>query len=91
MFQLLLKILFNICSKNSIGYDKWTIVDSVSAFLNIAAVELIKNVPADTYLNAQYKDLIDYFMIIVLCIAWIRFFCYFLVIRPISKRLGAKI
>jgi len=38
MFQLLLKIMFNICGKKKIAFDKWTIMDSLSAILNIAAV-----------------------------------------------------
>ena len=33
------------------------------------------------------KDAIDYFMIFVLCFAWLRFFTYFLVVRDISKLL----
>ncbi len=33
------------------------------------------------------KDLVDYFMIIVLCVCWLRFFAYFLVVRSISKLL----
>jgi hypothetical protein len=41
MFQLLLKILFNLCAKKRIAIDKWTIMDSLSAILNIAAVLLI--------------------------------------------------
>lgn len=38
LFQLALKILFNICSKYRIGFDKWTVMDSLSAILNIVAV-----------------------------------------------------
>lgn len=38
MFQLLLKIIYNICAKKKIGFDKWTIMDSLSAILNILAV-----------------------------------------------------
>lgn len=33
------------------------------------------------------KDIMDYFMIIVLTASWLRFFMYFLVIRTISKLL----
>jgi hypothetical protein len=31
--------------------------------------------------------MMDYFMIIVLCVSWLRFFAYFLVVRNISKLL----
>lgn len=38
MLQLLLKVLYNIFAKKKIVLDKWTIMDSLSAFFNIAAV-----------------------------------------------------
>jgi len=41
ILQLFLKILYNICGKKKISFDKWTIMDSLSAILNIAAVQLI--------------------------------------------------
>ena len=62
-------------------------MDSCSAILNIVAVQIIQKVPPETYLKPKMKDLIDYFMILVLCVAWLRFFVYFLVVRSISKLL----
>ncbi len=62
-------------------------MDSLSALLNIVAVQVIQRVPPETYLNPKLKDFIDYFMILVLCICWLRFFVYFLVVRSISKLL----
>jgi len=41
----------------------------------------------ETLIIARWKDTVDYFMIFVLCICWLRFFTYFLVIRDISKLL----
>jgi hypothetical protein len=38
-------------------------------------------------LESKTKDIVDYFMIFVLCLCWLRFFTYFLVIRDISKLL----
>lgn len=38
MFQFLLKVIFNTCAKKRIAFDKWTIMDTLSAILNIAAV-----------------------------------------------------
>jgi hypothetical protein len=81
VFQLILKILFNMFSKTRIAFDKWTVLDSLSAFLNIAAVEIISKIDPSKLLNPTTKSAIDYFMIVVLCISWIRFFLYFLVIR----------
>lgn len=38
-------------------------------------------------MNQFTKDMLDYFMIFVLAICWLRFFTYFLVVRTISKLL----
>lgn len=49
---------------------------------------MISNVPAETYLpnrKAVDKEIIDYFMVLVLVVTWLRFFVYFLVVRKISK------
>ena len=41
IFQLVLKIMFNVCAKHKIPLDKWTVLDSISAVLNIVAVMVI--------------------------------------------------
>jgi hypothetical protein len=79
--------LYNICGKKKISFDKWTIMDSLSAILNIAAVQLIQRIQPQNLLISKWKDIVDYFMIFVLCVSWLRFFTYFLVIRDISKLL----
>eukprot|EP00347_Sterkiella_histriomuscorum_P019687 403340671 len=87
IFQLILKITFNFKSAKKIPLDKWTIMDSISAFLNIMAVQVIQNVTLDQLMDGKMKDVMDYFMILVLGFSWIRFFMYFLVVRSISKLL----
>lgn len=87
IFQHVLKIVFNICSPYRIGADKWTIMDTASALLNIIAVVLIQEINPATFLFPKRKDLVDYFMLLVLCVSWLRFFSYFLVVRSISKLL----
>lgn len=67
--------------------DKWTLVDTLNGFLNVGALYLISSLVPIDYLIPKHKDYIDYYMIVVLCIAWIRFFSYFLVIKNISKLL----
>ena len=67
--------------------DKWTIMDSLSAFLFLIAVELVSKVSPATLLDSFDKGMLDYFMIIVLVVSWLRFFTYFLVVRTISKLL----
>jgi hypothetical protein len=60
-------------------------LDTISAILNTGAVILIRYVKPEDFLDNSKKDYIDYFMIVVLCISWLRFFVYFLVIKPLSK------
>ena len=38
-------------------------------------------------MEPKRKDLVDYFMLLVLTVSWLRFFSYFLVVREISKLL----
>lgn len=79
--------MFNICSRQRISLDKWTVMDSLSAILNIAAVQIIASIEPESLLDPNTKDSVDYFMIVVLGISWLRFFVYFLVVRSISKLL----
>lgn len=81
MFHIALKLIFNIYSTKKVPLDKWSIMDGISAILNLAAVQVIKNVTVDNMLDPFIKDSLDYFMIVVLAFSWIRFFMYFLVIR----------
>jgi len=85
IFQFFLKLLFNSISKLKIRIDKWTIVDTLNGCINLIAMYVISNIDPRGYIEPMYKDRIDYYMIMVLCVAWIRFFAYFLAIRNISK------
>jgi hypothetical protein len=38
LFHIILKIIFNYYSSKKLPFDKWSIMDSISAILNIAAV-----------------------------------------------------
>ena len=80
LFQHLLKVCFNIFSNLHIGFDKWTILDSISAFLNLVAVILIEKINPSVFLLERKKELVDYFMLVVLVVSWLRFFSYFLVV-----------
>ena len=44
IFQGFLKVLYNIFSNNKVGLDKWTFMDTISAVLNILAIQVIKRV-----------------------------------------------
>ena len=63
ILNLIFKILFSICSTKRIGFDKWTIIDTVSAVLNIIAVQAVKTVDPTLYLKPSVKDILDYFVL----------------------------
>jgi hypothetical protein len=62
-------------------------MDVLSASLNIISMVVINQVDPAVFLNPKMKDLIDYFMLLVLTVSWLRFFSYYLVVRSISKLL----
>ena len=62
-------------------------MDSLNSALNIIAFEFISNMPIWILYETDYKYKLDYLMIVVLLIAWLRFFIYFLIVREISKML----
>jgi hypothetical protein len=59
----------------------------VSAILNIGCFWVIGSVSAEQVLNPDEKMVLDYYVICVTLVSWLRFFSFFLVIRQISKLL----
>ena len=68
-----------------IPIDIWMLFDIISGAVNIAAFNLIGSSTPDDILNKSHKYFLDYYMIVVLLISWLRFFSYFLVINTIAK------
>lgn len=62
-------------------------MDAVMAVMYIIAVNLVASFDFTFFMDKQSKDYLDYFMVIIMVISWVRFFFYFLVIRDISKLL----
>lgn len=86
--QVVLKMIFNSCSNGrKLPLDKWTVIDTLSALLYIASIFFVSNLTPDVFLDQKSKDYVDYFILLVLVVSWLRFFSYFLVIRDISKLL----
>lgn len=57
----------------------------IAGVTNIVAFQVIGNAAPEDILDEQSKWYLDYFMIGVLTISWLRFFSYFLVITSISR------
>jgi hypothetical protein len=62
-------------------------MDALNAVLNIVAFEVVVNVPQSVLEDTKTKYYLDYLMIAVLIVSWLRFFIYFLIVREISKML----
>jgi hypothetical protein len=82
-----MKIVFNIIADKKVPLDKWTIMDAIMALMYILAVNIVASFDYLFFMDDDKKDYLDYFMIFVLIISWLRFFFYFLIIRDISKLL----
>lgn len=65
--------------------DKWTLIDIVTAILNLICFNVIGKASPESILNPVLKSKLDIYVIIVLVLSWLRFFSYFLVIEDISK------
>lgn len=82
------KVFFNaLTTTGKLPLDKWTVMDTVSSVLHIISIAIIWNLKPEDFLHLRWKDWIDYLILLVLSMTWIRFFSFFLVIRNISKLL----
>jgi hypothetical protein len=57
----------------------------MAAIINIFAFNFIGTRTPDYLMDESSKSIVDYYMIAVLMISWIRFFSYFLVLNTIAK------
>lgn len=65
--------------------DIWIGLDVICALVNICAFNYIgAQTPAEIH-DVLKKEKLDYYIIMVLILSWLRFFSYFLVVNNISK------
>lgn len=79
------KFIYNLFADLKMPMDKWTIIDVFSCFLNIICFNVIGSITEEQLLDPAQKQILDYYVIVVVIVGWIRFFAYFLLIRFISK------
>ena len=65
--------------------DLWTMTDFCCSCLNIVCFNVIGSVKAEDILVQSKKYSLDYYVIAVVIVSWVRFFSYFLVIKKVSK------
>ena len=85
VLHLIAKVLFNIFAKVRIPFDKWTVTDLLCSFFNIVCFNVIGKTKPSNFINYEEKVNLDYYVIAVVIVSWVRFFGYFLIIRQISK------
>ena len=85
VLSLISKLMFNVFAKVKLPVDKWTVIDLLCSFFNIICFNVIGKTTPDQILNTSKKESLDYYVIAVVIVSWLRFFGYFLVIRAVSK------
>ena len=91
VLHLITKILFNFFVEVKIPLDKWSVIDLFCSFFNIICFNVIGKTKAETIIEPVKKATLDYYVIAVVIVSWLRFFGYFLVVRSISKLLSTLI
>ncbi len=79
------RLIYNLFSRRKIDLDLWMAFDVVAGIINITAFNIVGNARPESILDVDKKRGLDYYMILVLIVSWLRFFSYFLVVRIISK------
>lgn len=79
------RLIFNWFSKQHLPFDLWVLFDVVAGITNIGAFLSIGNSTPEYIYNPETKRILDYYIILVLIMSWIRFFSYFLVVNIVGK------
>jgi hypothetical protein len=87
VFHLFEKVLFNCFAQKKLTMDTWTMIDLISAVLNLFCFNVIGSIKPDAILDPVQKQVLSYYVICVTVVSWLRFFGYFLMVRIISKLL----
>ena len=85
VFHLITKVVFNMFAKVKLQLDKWSVIDILCSFFNIVCFNVIGKTSPEQILTPSRKENLDYYVIAVVIVSWLRFFGYFLVIRQISR------
>lgn len=87
VFSIIGKIFFNCFARKPLVLDTWTLIDFISAALNLFCFNVIGSVSVDQILSVSQKQVLDYYVICVTVVSWMRFFSYFFLVRIVSKML----
>ena len=79
------KILFNLFGETYIPSDKWTVMEFLSAVVNIITFTILSNLQVDDIKITSRKEYYDILVIFVVVFTWFRFFTFFLIIKGVSR------
>lgn len=86
LYSGLCKWGFNKISKDvTLPIDKWTVLDIVCGLVCVVSFNYTRNLSSDDILDQEQKQIVDYYIVAVLVVSWLRYFSYFLLIKPVSK------
>jgi Polycystin cation channel len=83
--HLISKFIFNLCVEVKMPLDKWSMIDLICSVFNIVCFNMIGKTSPETIIDRKQKESLDYYVIAVVIVSWLRFFGYFLVVRSVSK------
>lgn len=81
------KVFYNLFADLKMPMDKWTIIDLITCFFNLVCFNVIGEITPEQIQDPAQKQVLDYYVIVVVIVGWLRFFSYFLIIKFISKLL----
>lgn len=91
VLHLFSKLLFNLCVDVKMPLDKWSAIDLLCSFFNIICFNMIGKTSPEVIIDLKRKQSLDYYVICVVIVSWLRFFGYFLVVRSVSKLINTLI
>lgn len=85
-YSVVMKLLFNVTLKAGAGrdlkvpIDVWTKFDLISAVTTIVGFNILLRMEPIDYMTKDVKDLLDWMMLAVIILQWIRFYSLFVMI-----------
>ena len=70
IYTTVLKLLFNSCARQGkdyqVPYDRWTVIDTFSAFVNLIGYPIIASMAPESMIDKSSKDMIDALMLFMI-------------------------
>ena len=87
LIHVIMKIIFNLASDYKLHFDKWTLIDILTIITNIICFGAMTTMDAESMMDNDTRYTIDFYLIAVAAVAWLRFFLMFLMNKHFSPLL----